>query len=168
MVGARLGSARRLQLAAVLVVLCLGLGWGSSLALTGYLTPGSTMVTTSYNWYSDSLDLTTTYMPGFFVDGDPFAARKGYESDVRVILVPAAGILAWAARRRTALSLRLVRAATIALAATAALALSRSMTAASLVALVAAGLAASVAWPGLLERTRATLEGVLRRSAPAS
>lgn len=139
----------RLAVAAALCVVSLGLGWSSSMFSTGYQTAGMNVVTTYTTPFSDDVSLGLQYMPGWWIGGDPFRTRKGHDTDVRVVLVPAAVVLGLAARRPSP-SARLARASRIAVVAIGVLALvavSRGMYAAAMSMIVAFGAAAPVVWP---------------------
>ncbi|QGG96426.1 hypothetical protein [Actinomarinicola tropica] len=139
-----MSPSSRLRAAAALCVVSLGLGWSTSLASLGYQTPGMNLSTTYVSPISGDLDIGSTYVPGWWVAGDPLRTAKGHESDVRVVLVPAALVLAAAAQRRVR-SAQLARATRVAVAAIAILvlvALSRGMLAAAASMVVALALAA--------------------------
>lgn len=134
----------RLVLAAVLCAASLGLGWSSadtgSFLTTGFV-PGT--CTTDYDGYMSC----TTGTVGYYYNPTYGAVDRGYGADARVVLVPAAAALAWAARRRTRTSERVVGIAAVALAAVALRAGVDGQTSAALVGGVAAALAVSVLRP---------------------
>lgn len=146
------GSTRLLG-AAVLCVVALGLAWDFDPGTGGYLSPGILVP----NGYVSPVtgDYTVgplQYLPGYYIPGSSGSEIHGFESDERVVLVPAALTLAWAARRRTHATRRATRIATAGLAPLALMAFSRSMLGAALVTAAAVVLAAPVAWPDLLRR----------------
>lgn len=158
-----MSRAGRLLAAAALCVVALGLGWSTSMASTGYQTPGTNISTLQIEPFSDDLSLGLTYMPGWWVEGDPFRTRKGHAADVRVVLVPAAVVLAVAARHGVGSPAvaRGLRIAVGALAVLALVALSRGMYAAMASMVAALALAGPVVFP------RAGARWVPRRFQPA-
>lgn len=131
----------RLVLAAALCAASLGLGWSSadtgSFLTSGYV-PGT--CSTDYDGYMSC----TTGTVGYYYNPTYGMVNRGYGADARVVLVPAAAALAWAARRRTRTSERVVLVAAVALAAVALRAGVDGQSSAALVGGVAAVLAASV------------------------
>ena len=106
---ARLGPEKALVLAAALVAVSLGLVWHATLATTGYQTPGLSSTTLQHNWYTGGLDLVPTYMPGYFVAGDPTEGARGFEAPVRLVLVPALALLVWVIFQPSPTARRLAR-----------------------------------------------------------
>lgn len=150
----------RLLAAAALCVVSLGLGWSSSLSLTGYMTPGMNLTTTYVSPVTGDASIGFTYTPGWWVGGDPFGARRGFESDVRVVLVPAALALAVAARHPDERSWRAARIALWALVAISVLALGRGMLAAAISTVAAVVVAApAVGWRAKLGRFHVDVGG---------
>jgi hypothetical protein len=150
--------AGRLYAAAALLVVALGLGWGGTVE-GGYVAPGLLLPTTYVSPISGDVSVGSQYFAGYYVPGfqDGIA---GYESDVRIVLLPAAAVLWFAARRRTPVTRRLARIATGAIGVLLVLALSRGMAASALVMIGALALVLPVTAPDVLARLR-------RRSARA-
>lgn len=94
-----MSASLRITVALGLVVLSMGLGWTSNRSATGYLSGGYTTSGLTIDIFGD-LVMTTNYMPGYFIEGDPLQATRGFESDMRIVLVPAAFTLAWTLKRR--------------------------------------------------------------------
>lgn len=105
----RLGPRRALVGAAVLVTVSLGIVWHATSATYGQAHPGYSTTTLTHNWYTGDLDLTPTYMPGYFIEGDPADGARGFESEVRLVLVPALGVLLWTIARPSATARRAAR-----------------------------------------------------------
>ncbi len=162
-----MNATTRLVLAAVVCAVSLGLGWQASRASTGYQTPGMVLPTTNVAIGSDDLWIGSQYYPGYWVEGDPMRARRGFEADVRVVLVPAALALAWVSQVRSEKSVRVARVAMIALAAIGLQALGRGMVAAALSVVVVLVLAAPAVGPDWLRRV-ITRVGSARTHAAAA
>lgn len=155
-----MSASARLLAAAALCLASLGLGWSSSLSLTGYMTPGMNLSTTYISPVTGDISTGFTYTPGWWVRGDPFGAARGHESDVRVVLVPAALVLAAAVRRPDERTWRAARIAVWALVAITILALSRGMLAAALSTAAAVLLAApALGWRAKLGRFQVSVGG---------
>lgn len=171
--GAALGSGSvRLALAAALCVVSLGVGWGATPGSEGYVTPGYIVPNGSVSPVTGEYSVGPgQYYAGTFIPGTPGAESPGYESDARVLLVPALVGLVLAARRRTGddRAIRLARRSTVALAVAAVLAVGTAATTAAVVATIGAlVLAASVTWPPLTRWVgrRATERPVDSRPTP--
>lgn len=140
-------SRGRLLVAALVCAIALGLGWEASRSSTGYLNPGLVLPTTWVSPVSGDLIVGSQYYPGAWVAGDPMRTRRGFQSDARVVVVPASVALLAVSRQRTELRVRLARAALVALAVVGFQALTRGMVAPALAMALAVGLAA----PALVE-----------------
>ncbi|MGY6501118.1 MAG: hypothetical protein ACXIVQ_09550 [Acidimicrobiales bacterium] len=125
----------------------LGLGWAHSSGSLGYMTGGMVLPTSNISPVTGDISTGSQYVPGYWVEGDPMRTTSGHRSDVRVVLVPAAGVLALAANRRSETMRRAGRAAVMALAVIGLLALGRGMQAAAISMALAVVLAAPVVWP---------------------
>ncbi len=132
---------RRLALAALVCVLALGLGWRGA---SGRLLPGLILPTTTISPVTGDLWMGTHYYPGRWIEADPMRAPRGHESDVRVVLVPAAVALGLLAHGRTHERERVARVAVLALAGIGLVAAGRGMPAAALAMALAVWLAAPV------------------------
>lgn len=156
------GFDGRLMVAALICVVSLGLGWEASRSSTGYLTPGLIMATNRISPITGDLVMDSQFIPGSWVEGNPMRTRRGFQSDVRVVLVPAAVILALMARDavKGERSLRLARVAIVALAVIAVRALMRGQLAPALAMAAVLLLAApAIGPPWLSERARRLLPG---------
>lgn len=142
-------TSLRLTAAAALCVVSLGLAWGATSASTGYVTPGMILPTTYVSPLDGTLTVSSIYLAGEYVDGDPLRAARGAESDVRAVLVPAAAVLGVAAHRRTSATRRMVQVAVVALAVVAVVGAARGMVQGALPVAVAVVLVAPVLrpWP---------------------
>lgn len=89
----------RLWVASALVLLSLGVTWATTSGTSGFLSPGTTILTNQFNAGTGDLDLVPQYAPGFYVSGSPGTAIAGYASDARVGLVAALVALGWALAR---------------------------------------------------------------------
>lgn len=149
----------RLLAAAALLLVGLGFGWGGTAGQTGYLSPGFVLPTGYVSPITGEYSPGTgIFIPGTYVPGYQDGI-KGYESDVRIVLVPAAAMLWAASRRRTELTRRLARVATGLSVVLLVLALSRGMSASALLMAAVLALAAPVTVPDLLARLRGRLAG---------
>lgn len=131
-------------MAALLCAVSLGLGWEASRSSLGYQTPGLLLPTTQISPVSGDLITGSHYYPGSWVAGDPMRTQRGFRSDVRVVLVPAAVILMLVSQRLTDSTLRLARATLVALAIVGVQALGRGMVASALVVAMALALAGPI------------------------
>ena len=141
-------GAWRLLAASGVCLLSLGLVWQT--ALDYGLTLNYTLPYTGIDadgWYYTVPG--STYLTYGF---DGVDVVHGHRSDARVVLVPAAVILAWAAGRRTPLSRTLTRASVVGMVVLLVWAFSRGRVQASVAMLAALWLAAPVAYPSWAER----------------
>lgn len=145
-----MGPNARLVAASLVCVLALGLGWQSSRASLGYLNPGLVLPTSNISPVTGDVWAGSQYYPGAWVEGDPMRAQRGFRSDVRVVLVPSAGVLWWAARARSDQARRAARVALAALVVIGVMALGRGMVAAAISTAVVVWLAGPVLWQGRL------------------
>jgi len=115
------------------------------------MTPGMVFGTLELSPTSDDLSMGSVTIPGPWVPGDPLRTERGYETDARVVLVPAAALL-WVlatARRPASAALRwAARVALVAVGLAGSVALGRGMVAAALSAGAVVVLAGPVLWPG--------------------
>lgn len=128
--------------AAIACVLSLGVGWSTSFGSMGHQTPGLLLPYTFIGVDGD-MYVGQNYYPGYWAEGDPYRAARGAESSERVILVPLAVALGWAATDRTGRSRQVARPAAVAFGVLAVLSASRGMPAAT--ATMVVGLV--VVWP---------------------
>ncbi len=144
-----MSASRRLLAAAAVCVVSLGLGWSPSWASMGHMTPGMSLSTLQPSIGSDDLTIGMTYVPGWWVPGDPMRTARGYETDARVVLVPAAVSLWLAAGRRPSPPSigRVARITVVALGVAGVVALGRGMVGAAVSAAVVVALAGPVLWP---------------------
>lgn len=126
-----------LALALALVAISLGVEWGRTPYSPGLVLPGTTLIN-QWNPSTDTLDLVLVPAPGSYLPGSGGESIRGADADARILLAPAAGVLAWAFRRRTDRSRRGVRLVAAALAVAAVLALSRQSALPAVLAAVAA------------------------------
>lgn len=154
-------GATRLIVAAAIAAGLLGLSWLPGDYGTGDLTPGMVLTSLTTDLNGD-LVLTSDYVPGIYSVGLPGSPIVGSQTDVRVLLVPAAAALALAAFRRTRTTRRGAQLAIGALLIAALLGISSGAAIPAGLCVTAAGLAASVLWPDLATRVRPRAE---RRTA---
>jgi hypothetical protein len=127
----------------------LGLDWRLAPGTQGYLTTGYYVPTTYTSGITGETEYTgSIYQAGTYVPGLPDAAWRGYESDARAVLVPAAVALALASRRRTRATRRAVVVATVAVAVIALRAGAQGQTTGAIAGAIVVGLVASVLWGG--------------------
>jgi len=142
-----LSTRARLAVGAALCVLPLGLVWSTS---PGFLTSGF-LIYGDCGYSVEEYCTTDSYLPGAYIPGSHIV---GAQATVRVFLVFAALVLAYAAARtRTPATKRLVRAATGAIGVALALALSQRAVLTVACLAVALGLVVPLVWRSRPDRS---------------